>query len=48
MAQVGSSNQYGGFAIPIARRSWFTAPNSPLSRTNHRIATATPDRTAGM
>ena len=33
--------------MPIARSTWFTAPNSPLSRTNHRIATATPDRTAG-
>ena len=34
--------------MPIARSSWFTAPNSPLSSTNHRTATATPDRTAGM
>ena len=34
--------------MPIARNTWFTAPNSPLRSTNHRTATATPDRTAGM
>src|SRR5512143_1547155 len=47
-AQVGLPNQRGGWTTPMALNTQFTAPTSGLSSDTHKMATATPLRTAGM